>query len=95
MPRGQRFPIQTMLRAMREVDNGVPIGVVCRKIGMSRRRSTGATLDIGRGVENGGTCSHSACPAFSNVNAPVADAARRWRPRSARLAGEVAARTPG
>ena len=34
MPRGQKFPIEVMLRAMREVDNGVPVGVVCRKIGM-------------------------------------------------------------
>jgi putative transposase len=34
MPRGQKFPIDVMLRAMREVDNGVPVGVVCRKIGM-------------------------------------------------------------
>ena len=37
MPRGQRFPIETMLRAMREVDNGVPVGVVCRKIGMAEK----------------------------------------------------------
>ena len=34
MPKGQRFPIEVMLRAMREVDNGVPGGVVFRKIGM-------------------------------------------------------------
>lgn len=34
MPRGQKFPLEVMLRAMREVDNGVPVGVVCRKIGM-------------------------------------------------------------
>jgi putative transposase len=34
MPRGQRFPIETMLRAMREVDNGVPVGVERPKIGM-------------------------------------------------------------
>ena len=34
MPKGQRFLIEVMLRAMREVDNGVPVGVVCRKIGM-------------------------------------------------------------
>lgn len=34
MPRGQKFPIEVMLRAMREVDNGVPVPVVCRKIGM-------------------------------------------------------------
>ena len=34
MPKAQRFPIEVMLRAMREVDNGVPVGVVCRKIGM-------------------------------------------------------------
>jgi putative transposase len=34
MPRGQRFPIDVMLRAMREVDDGVPVAVVCRKVGM-------------------------------------------------------------
>jgi len=34
MPRGQRFPLEVMLRAMREVDNGVPVSVVCRKVGM-------------------------------------------------------------
>src|SRR5215813_8777708 len=34
MPRGQRFPIEVMLRAMRDVDNGVPVSVVCRKVGM-------------------------------------------------------------
>src|SRR5436190_22450030 len=34
MPRGQKFPVEVMLRAMREVDNGVPVGVVCRKVGM-------------------------------------------------------------
>jgi putative transposase len=34
MPRGQKFPLEVMLRAMREVDNGVPVGVVCRRIGM-------------------------------------------------------------
>ncbi len=34
MPRGQKFPLEVMLRAMREVDNGVPVGVVCRKVGM-------------------------------------------------------------
>ena len=33
MPRGQKFPIDVMLRAMREVDNGVPVEVVCRKVG--------------------------------------------------------------
>ena len=37
MPRGQRFPIEVMLRAMREVDNGVPVGVVCRKVGMGEK----------------------------------------------------------
>ena len=26
-----------MLRAMREVDNGVPVGVICRKIGMAEK----------------------------------------------------------
>ena len=31
MPRGRKFPLEGMLRAMREVDNGVPVGVVCRK----------------------------------------------------------------
>src|SRR6476661_8193693 len=34
MARGQRFPLEVMLRAMREVDNGVPVSVVCRKVGM-------------------------------------------------------------
>ena len=34
MPRGQKFPIEVMLRAMREVDNGVPVSVVCRKVGL-------------------------------------------------------------
>lgn len=34
MPRGQKFPLEVMLRAMREVDNGVPVSVVCRKVGM-------------------------------------------------------------
>ena len=34
MPRGKKFPIEVMLRAMREVDNGVPVSVVCRKVGM-------------------------------------------------------------
>jgi putative transposase len=34
MPRGKRFPLEVMLRAMREVDNGVPVSVVCRKVGM-------------------------------------------------------------
>lgn len=34
MPKGQRFPLEVMLRAMREVNGGVPVGVVCRKIGM-------------------------------------------------------------
>src|SRR5882724_11110982 len=29
-----KFPIEVMLRAMREVDNGVPVAVVCRKVGM-------------------------------------------------------------
>ena len=37
MPRGQRFPIEMMLRAMREVDNGVPVEVVCRKVGMCQK----------------------------------------------------------
>ncbi len=37
MPRGQRFPLEVMLRAMREVDNGVPVEVVCRKIGMCQK----------------------------------------------------------
>lgn len=37
MPKGQRFPLELMLRAMREVDNGVPVGVVCRKIGMAEK----------------------------------------------------------
>ncbi len=37
MPRGQRFPLEVMLRAMREVDNGVPVGVVCRRIGMAEK----------------------------------------------------------
>ena len=37
MPRGQRFALEVMLRAMREVDNGVPVGVVCRKIGMAEK----------------------------------------------------------
>ena len=37
MPRGQRFPLEVMLRAMREVDNGVPVSVVCRKIGMAEK----------------------------------------------------------
>jgi len=37
MPRGQKFPIEVMLRAMREVDNGVPVDVVCRKVGMAEK----------------------------------------------------------
>lgn len=37
MPRGQRFPIEVMMRAMRDVDNGVPVGVVCRKVGMAEK----------------------------------------------------------
>jgi putative transposase len=34
MPRGQEFPLEVMLRAIREVDNGVPVSVVCRNVGM-------------------------------------------------------------
>lgn len=34
MPRGEKFPLVVMLRAMREVDGGVPVSVVCRKVGM-------------------------------------------------------------
>jgi putative transposase len=37
MPRGQRFPLEVMLRAMREVENGVPVGVVCRKVAMAEK----------------------------------------------------------
>lgn len=37
MPKGQRFALEVVLRAMREVDNGVPVGVVCRKIGMAEK----------------------------------------------------------
>jgi putative transposase len=37
MPRGQKFPIETMLRALREADNGVPVDVVCRKHGMAEK----------------------------------------------------------
>jgi putative transposase len=37
MARGQKFPLELMLRAMREVDNGVPVGIVCRKIGMCEK----------------------------------------------------------
>jgi putative transposase len=37
MPKGQRFPLEVMLRAMREVDNGVPVSVVCRKVGMAEK----------------------------------------------------------
>ena len=37
MPKGQKFPLELMLRAMREVDNGIPVGVVCRKLGMAEK----------------------------------------------------------
>lgn len=37
MPKGRRFPLEVMLRAMREVDNGGPVGVVCRKVGMAEK----------------------------------------------------------
>lgn len=37
MPKGQKFPLEVMLRAMREVDNGVPVAVVCRKVGMAEK----------------------------------------------------------
>jgi len=37
MPQGQRFSLELMLRAMREVDNGVPVPVICRKIGMCEK----------------------------------------------------------
>ena len=30
----KKFPLAVMLRAMREVDNGVPFSVACRKVGM-------------------------------------------------------------
>jgi hypothetical protein len=39
MPPGQKFPLEVMLRAMLEVDNGVPASVVCRKVGMVERPS--------------------------------------------------------
>lgn len=37
MPKGRRFPLEVMMRAMREVDNGVPVAVVCRKVGMAEK----------------------------------------------------------
>jgi putative transposase len=37
MPRGQKFPLEVMLRALREVDNGVPVEAVCRRFGMSEK----------------------------------------------------------
>src|SRR5262245_36992291 len=37
MPQGQRFSLEVILRAMREVDNGVPVPVICRKIGMCEK----------------------------------------------------------
>lgn len=37
MPKGRRCPLEVMLRAMREVDSGVPVGVVCRKVGMAEK----------------------------------------------------------
>jgi len=54
MPRGQRFPLEVMLRAMREVDNGVPVSVVCRKIGMAENLLPLPREVCGRGG-NGGT----------------------------------------
>ena len=36
MPKGQRFPLEVMLRAMREVDNGVPLEVVSSVITQNR-----------------------------------------------------------
>jgi hypothetical protein len=34
----KKFPLEVMLRAMREVDNGVPVSVVCRKVAFYRYR---------------------------------------------------------
>jgi hypothetical protein len=41
MPRGQKFPVEVMLRVVREVDNGVPVAVVCRKVGMVEKKFYG------------------------------------------------------
>ena len=37
MPRGKTFSLEVMFRPMREVDNGEPVSVVCRKVDASVR----------------------------------------------------------